>query len=173
MTKKTQKSPDFYETLEFIKEAHKDQVYAGQPYWIHPYTVATILTTLWPNATEEERVAALLHDVVEDTPYEYQDLLDMGYPQEVIDMLELLSRDKEKETYKEFINRTATSGNKGAIRVKISDNRANSLPQNVESLPEEKRSIVKRYEKAMVVLYDALARVLYEENRYWDGNLHG
>lgn len=164
MMKKTQKTPDFDRTLTFIKGAHGNQSYGGQPYWTHPFTVATILTTLWTDTTEDERLAALLHDVFEDTDYTEEQMLAMGYTQETVDIVKLLSRDKEGISYKDFIQQIADSGNKGAIRVKIADNRANSLPQNVESLPEEKRSIVKRYLKAMEVLYEALAVIAAQED---------
>ncbi len=60
--------PAFVAILDFIKLAHAGQVDKGAkaPYWQHPLAVAN---TLPPFATEELRAAALLHDVIEDTPF--------------------------------------------------------------------------------------------------------
>jgi (p)ppGpp synthase/HD superfamily hydrolase len=44
--------------------------YTGEDYWHHPVEVLAILTEAVPDATEAMRVAALLHDVVEDTKVE-------------------------------------------------------------------------------------------------------
>ena len=54
--------------IQFATEAHGNQVrkYHGTPYISHPLAVAEIVKTV-PH-TEEMLVAAVLHDVVEDTP---------------------------------------------------------------------------------------------------------
>jgi len=63
------KDPKILQALEFAKEAHKDQHRkSGEPYVIHPILVATLVAYV---ARDETMVmAALLHDVVEDTPYD-------------------------------------------------------------------------------------------------------
>ena len=58
---------------EVGKEAHKDQVRkSGEPYFIHPLNVAIILAKL--KLDKETIVAAILHDVVEDTALTKEDL---------------------------------------------------------------------------------------------------
>ncbi|QOP40961.1 RelA/SpoT family protein [Sulfurimonas marina] len=53
--------------LEFSKEAHKTQFRkSGEPYIIHPILVAAIVASITND--EAMAIAALLHDVVEDTP---------------------------------------------------------------------------------------------------------
>lgn len=56
------------ETLNFAKERHGEQKrkYTNDPYWTHPYAVALMLKRL--GAPTYVVQAALLHDVVEDTP---------------------------------------------------------------------------------------------------------
>lgn len=54
--------------IEFATKAHGDQVrkYCGSPYITHPIAVSKIVETV--DHTEEMLAAAVLHDVVEDTP---------------------------------------------------------------------------------------------------------
>jgi len=54
------------EALEFSIEAHKEQFRkSGEPYIVHPILVSSIVATLTND--ESMAIAALLHDVVEDT----------------------------------------------------------------------------------------------------------
>ncbi len=58
---------------EFAKAAHENQKRAsGEPYFIHPCAVAEILVELGLDA--ETIAAALLHDVIEDTPATEEDI---------------------------------------------------------------------------------------------------
>jgi hypothetical protein len=70
--------PTVDETIAFIKRAHAGQVdKAGNPYWQHPVSV---MGRLGPDATESEKLAALLHDVIEDTDHAAADLLAWDIP---------------------------------------------------------------------------------------------
>jgi len=61
------------EALEFAKLAHKGQYRkSGEEYVIHPILVASITSFFSDN--EDMILAALLHDVVEDTKYEFKDI---------------------------------------------------------------------------------------------------
>ena len=58
---------------DFAREAHRNQKRAsGEPYFIHPCAVAEILIDLGLDA--ETIAAALLHDVIEDTPVTGEDV---------------------------------------------------------------------------------------------------
>ena len=60
----------------FAKDAHKDQKReSGEPYIIHPVAVAEILAELGMDTNTI--MAGLLHDVVEDTKYSYEDIVNM------------------------------------------------------------------------------------------------
>ena len=55
-------------------KAHEGQMrkYSGMPYIVHPIEVATIVQSV--DHTDEMIAAALLHDVVEDTDYSFEDI---------------------------------------------------------------------------------------------------
>ena len=65
----------FDKALQFATEAHGSQVrkYTGEPYITHPIAVADIVRTVQDH-TEDMLVAAVLHDVVEDTPVTIEDV---------------------------------------------------------------------------------------------------
>ncbi|MDD7260133.1 MAG: GTP pyrophosphokinase, partial [Eubacteriales bacterium] len=55
--------------------AHREQTdKSGLPYVLHPVHLAEQMPD------EESTVVALLHDVVEDTPYTLEDLAQLGFP---------------------------------------------------------------------------------------------
>ena len=61
-------------SYNYAKENHGNQCRkSGEPYMIHPLNVAYILATL--ELDDETLCAALLHDVVEDTPKTHEDLV--------------------------------------------------------------------------------------------------
>lgn len=138
-------------TVEFIKLAHKDQKYGDNTeYWNHCVEVADNIN----NATENEYIAALLHDVVEDTDYTFEDLSSMGYSSEVVDIVKLLT--KEKGSYIFNIMRIVESKNISALRIKISDNEVNL--RNLEGLKNKKWSekLNKKYNESISILKETL-----------------
>lgn len=60
---------------QFAKEAHGTQLrkYTGEPYIVHPVAVAKLVASVTEDC--EAICAALLHDVIEDTPVTYNDLV--------------------------------------------------------------------------------------------------
>ena len=68
-----EKSDKLLKALDFAHEAHKEQRRkSGEPYIVHPILVASIVAQI----TEDESMvmAALLHDVIEDTQYSSSDI---------------------------------------------------------------------------------------------------
>ena len=77
--------------LEIAMKAHKGQRdLDGKPVILHPLTVAL------KGNNESEIVAGLLHDVVEDTDWTFDDLLEAGIKPEVVDTLRLLTHSKDE-----------------------------------------------------------------------------
>lgn len=99
--------------LSIAYEAHEKQVdKAGAPYILHPMRVALHCKT------EEEKVVALLHDVLEDSPMTLEDLKSEGFNEEILEALKCLTKIKG-EDYRDFIQRIVL--NPLATRVKIQD----------------------------------------------------
>ncbi|NIO15388.1 MAG: HD domain-containing protein [Deltaproteobacteria bacterium] len=138
---------DIERTIEFIKDAHRGQVDKnGNPYYEHPLRV---MRRLGAGATDVEKVAALLHDVVEDTEWEIETLRQRGYPAEVLEIVRLLSENHFPGlTYLQHVEALISLGNLSAMRVKLADIADNLSPSRVAVLPEEARYLVGRYEKA-------------------------
>ena len=62
------------DALEYSLDAHKEQFRrSGEPYIIHPILVASIVSSITDD--ESMAIAALLHDVVEDTPTTIEDIV--------------------------------------------------------------------------------------------------
>ncbi len=101
--------------LEIAIKAHKGQRdLDGVPVILHPLTVAL------KGNNEDEIVAGLLHDAVEDTDWTFDDLLNAGISAKVVDTLRLLTYSKE-EDYLDYVQRIVDSRNPIAINVKCND----------------------------------------------------
>ena len=91
--------PTLEDAIALAVEAHRGQRdKAGQTYILHPLRVMMRLET------GVARMAAVLHDVVEDSPYTQARLRELGYPEEVLSALDCLTK-REGETYEAFIER--------------------------------------------------------------------
>lgn len=141
--------PTLESTLEFATEKHRGQTdKAGRPYIFHPIRV---MENLGPDASDEERVAALLHDVVEDCSVSLGDLRDAGYPEAVVTAVDHLTKDAEGERdYSKAIERAAR--NPMALRVKIADLTDNSRTDRIPHPAQEDEERLEKYKKALEFL---------------------
>jgi (p)ppGpp synthase/HD superfamily hydrolase len=134
-----------------VHAGQKDK--SGKPYILHPLRV---MLAVAPDETMMK--AAVLHDVVEDCGVRFEDLRAAGFDEDVIAMVDLLTRPpKEAEnrpTHREYVQRICDSGNRGAQIIKLSDSLDNL--SRVMELPPEQRSIRDRYEKTISMLYQIL-----------------
>ena len=122
-------------------DAHKDQVdKSGMPYVFHPFHLAEQMSD------ELTTVTALLHDVVEDTPYSLEDLRKMLFPEEVLSALSLLTHD-DGTPYLEYVSRLKS--NPIARAVKLADLRHNSDLSRLEQVDEKALKRVEKYKKAI------------------------
>lgn len=103
------------EALRLAIEAHEGQKdLDGEPVILHPMAVGLA------GRNREEIVAGLLHDVVEDTHFTFDNLLEHGVDQSIVDALRLLTHTKDM-SYDDYVKRIAMSGNTIAIHVKYND----------------------------------------------------
>ena len=143
---------------QVAREAHEDQTdKAGAPYVEHLKRVANIFVRDWPDATDAEIAIAWLHDIIEDTPYTSEMLLETGFPVATVKAVEQLTF--PKEGYLENIANLCATGSLVAIKVKLADNEDNSNPKRVAAISIGKEMLEKRYKPARRML---IAR-LHEE----------
>ena len=90
---------------------------AGKPYILHPLRV---MQNLGPGASDDERMTALLHDIVEDCDVSFDDLRAQGFSEAVVVAVEHLTKTPDEERdYMSAIRRVAL--NPIARRVKLAD----------------------------------------------------
>lgn len=125
--------------------AHKGQVdKEGVTYINHPRTVASFVET------EDEKIVALLHDVLEDTEVKEEDLRPI-FGDEIVNTLLLLTREEGMD-YFDYIQRIKESGNQVAMNVKLADLKHNSDIRRVTYMTEKHRRRLQKYEKARQIL---------------------
>lgn len=148
-----------YEALKHAVKAHAGQTdKCGQPYILHPIAVAEVLEAA--HHGEYAIVAALLHDVVEDTSYRVTRLDEMQ-----AEHLDILTR-RSTETYVEYIERCL--GDFTTAHVKLADLWHNLQPERQDCLPEtERKNLERRYLKGRDRIWEALG---YE---WWPEPLEG
>ena len=106
---------DIDKAIELASKAHAaDYDLDGNPTILHPLAVGMM------GKTDTERIVGFLHDVVEDTKYSFDDLIEEGFSEEVISTLRLLTHDKQTP-YMEYVENICKSGNLAAIHVKMND----------------------------------------------------
>ncbi|MEE1165404.1 MAG: hypothetical protein UHU21_17125 [Lachnospiraceae bacterium] len=130
--------------MQICFEAHRDQVdKGGMPYVFHPFHLAEQMET------EEETCTALLHDVMEDTAWTYEQLAAEGFPSSVMEALALLTHD-DNTPYLDYVERL--SGNRIAARVKLADLRHNSTAGRLPVIGEKERKRMRKYLRAQAIL---------------------
>ena len=156
--------PTLQQTLFNMMMFHYEQVdKSGMSYHYHPIRV---MVRLGPDAQDSERHAALLHDVIEDTPITLDILRDLGYSEEVLEMVELLTRQKT-ETHRSYIFQLIGSGNIGAMRVKLADLYDNANVERAMRCEDEvvRKGILEmiesRYKPAIRMMKEVLGKETY------------
>jgi (p)ppGpp synthase/HD superfamily hydrolase len=137
--------------LEIAKEAHKGQFRHDNktPYIEHPLAVAKpFRRPLKTYPTKEDREiyisTALLHDVIEDSNIDKQNLIDRGINPFVANLVEVLTH-KERESYLDYILRVKR--NYMALWIKIGD-----IKHNLSTLESKKKAQRDKYLLALYIL---------------------
>lgn len=136
--------PTLERAIEIAVHAHAGQVdKAGQPYILHPLRVMFAVRSL------HERMAAVLHDVVEDTPITLDDLGTEGFPAEVLDAIRALTK-TEGEARLAAARRAAE--NPVAKVVKLADVTDNMDLSRISQPTEEDYARLRVYEQVRALL---------------------
>nr|DAJ36219.1 MAG TPA: (p)ppGpp synthetase, RelA/SpoT family [Caudoviricetes sp.] len=127
--------------IEISVKAHKGQKdKAGKPYILH------CLRVMNAGQTNNEMICGVLHDLVEDTPYTFDDLKREGFTDEVINALMCVTK-KEGETYDDFITRILQ--NPLAVKVKINDLKDNMDITRLNQITTSDIERLQKYKKAL------------------------
>ena len=142
-----------YKSLEIVSKVFSEKCdKGGFPYVIHLLKVYSGVS----NYTE--KVCALLHDIIEDTDVTYDDLRKVGYSEEIIDILTILTKLKG-EDYRDYIERIINSNNYHAMNIKLADLRHNMDSGRIKNPTQnDYERITKRYEPA----YEKISNKLNE-----------
>lgn len=144
------------QTLQFIKQAHGDQLYGKLPYWTHPRAVALTGKKIFGGKFNSNAVkVAFLHDVVEDTHIGLDELSKLGFEPIVIQAVGLLTKDKTLG-YSQNIERIIASDNPLAMMVKYADNYENFTGDKSDWDPKRASSSQKKYLMSLNMLGDKL-----------------
>ena len=121
--------------------AHEGQVdKAGKPYIDHPIRVMNM------GKTVEEKIAGVLHDVVEDSDWTFEMLEKEGIPKDVMDALRCVTKLSEDEDYDHFIERVKT--NPLAVKVKLNDLKDNMDITRLGEVTEKDLARLNKYIRA-------------------------
>jgi guanosine-3',5'-bis(diphosphate) 3'-pyrophosphohydrolase len=124
--------------------AHTGQVdKAGQAYILHPLRVMLRVTQ------EHERMAAVLHDIVEDTAVTLEQLVAEGFPPAVIAAVDALTK-RPGESRTQAAQRAAA--HPIARQVKLADNAENMDLTRIENPTERDFARVEEYKLVREIL---------------------
>lgn len=127
------------ETFARRKHAGQIEKYGGTPYVSHLERVVALVDS------DEAKTIAWLHDVLEDTDARESDLFMLGATNTQVNEVLVLTRDKQRWTYAEYIRVVRDQGDRVAFAVKIADLRDHLRP-DAPPIPVE---LTERYKKAL------------------------
>lgn len=136
--------------LVIAAEAHQGTLdKGGAPYILHPLRLMQQMTT------PDEQIVALLHDVVEDSPWTLDALRAEGFSEEIVSAIDGLTR-REGETYDDFIARGVS--NPVARRVKLADIEDNMDLRRLGDIGEKDLERLQRYQRARRAILEAMGK---------------
>lgn len=140
--------------LEIATMAHKNvQRRNGDPYIFHVLRVANNSTYI---RTKTQKAAGILHDVIEDTPFDEEFLRQQGIDDAILEVLRFLTHDKETITYEDYIAHICT--NVDAMLVKLADLTDNLDQGTLPVLKERDIERFKVYKTAQQTIMETLAK---------------
>ena len=127
--------------IELAKQHHEGQTdKAGKPYIEHPLRVMNQVES------EEEKIVAVLHDIVEDTDISLDDLRNEGFSEKVVSAVECLTK-QDGENYDSYIERI--SFNPLAVKIKLADLEDNRDLTRLPEVTDKDLERLEKYDKAL------------------------
>ena len=124
-------------------KAHWGQVdKAGVPYIEHPRTVASFVES------EDEKIVAMLHDVVEDTGVTLEDIRE-SFGEEIAEAVDHVTHQKG-EDYMDYVRRAKE--NRLSKVVKLADLKHNMMIERLPSVTGADFARLRKYEEAVKIL---------------------
>ena len=130
--------------IAIAAEAHTGVVdKAGAPYILHPLRVMLGVSTM------DERMVAVMHDVVEDSPWTFERLRVEGFSEAVIAGLDAVTK-RKGEDYDAFVRRAAS--NAIGRRVKLADLTDNLDLSRIANPTEDDFRRMEKYRRAVAYI---------------------
>lgn len=120
-----------------VHAGQKDK--AGAPYLLH------VLRVMMSVEKMDERIVALLHDVVEDSETTIEELANEGFSKKILRAVELLTKTEHK-TYEDYIQEIKR--NELARVVKLADLKDNMNITRLKKVTESDNLRIKKYKAA-------------------------
>lgn len=111
----------------------------GSPYILHPLRVMLTMVTT------EEKIVAVLHDVIEDSSFTIQQLKQNGFSKKVLDAVSLLTK-KENQSYQDYIS--VIKKNPLAAKIKLADLKDNMNTGRLKKITVDDKERLKKYKAA-------------------------
>ncbi len=135
-----------HEAYDFAYHAHENQTRkSGEPYIVHPTAVARILLDF--DCDTDTIIAALFHDIIEDTPYTYDDIkkkfgINVAELVEGVTKLDKIKYSSQEEQQLETLRKMLLAMTKDirVILIKLAD-RLHNL-RTLDSMPEPKQRTI-------------------------------
>ncbi|CAM3156877.1 HD domain-containing protein [Stackebrandtia soli] len=144
--------PSLTEVERLAARLHRRQVdKAGRPYIGHPRAVAARVAA--DGGSVHQQMAALLHDVVEDTEASLSTLGADGVPAPVLVLVDAMTKRRD-ESHEDYLTRLARVP--GAALIKRADIAHNSDPNRLAALPGPLRARLRAKYEGAVRLLDRL-----------------
>lgn len=133
--------------LELAIEKHKNQKdKSGKPYILHPLHVMETVKS------DDAKIVAVLHDIIEDTDVTEEDLLNAGLSKHIVDAIVILTRSRD-EDYMDYVKNL--SSNPLAKEVKLADLQHNMDLRRLSTLKERDLDRNRKYQIAYHYLINA------------------
>ena len=116
----------------------------GRPYILHPLHVMLQMDG------EREMMAAVLHDVVEDSDTTLDDLRAEGFPPDVLEAVRLMTHDKSAMSYEAYVLRLKP--NRVARKIKLADLQHNMDIRRMDRVRPEDVERLEKYRRAWEIL---------------------